>query len=69
MNSILITPRNEEEFSFINQFLSKIKVKSTVLTEEDIDDIQAFDKAIRKVKNGRAEFFSLDEVKNKLSVS
>lgn len=60
MNSILITPRNEEEFSFINQFLSKIKVKSTVLTEEDIDDIQAFDKAIRKVKNGKAEFFSLD---------
>jgi hypothetical protein len=39
MNSILITPRNAEEFQLIADIFSKMKIKTKVLSSEEKEDI------------------------------
>ena len=39
MDSIVITPKSESEFKFITDLLKKIKVKASILSEEEKEDI------------------------------
>ncbi|MFA6571007.1 MAG: hypothetical protein WCT77_07195 [Bacteroidota bacterium] len=39
MNSILITPRNAQEFQLIADIFSKMKIKTKVLSFEEKEDI------------------------------
>lgn len=39
MTSILITPKNNKEFSLINQVLKKMNVSTKILSDEDKEDI------------------------------
>lgn len=39
MSSILIHPKDEKEAQFIQELLSKLKVRSQTLTEEDKEDL------------------------------
>ena len=68
MQSILISPKTEEEFLFVKQLLERIKVKATIISEEDREDIEVFDKAINKIRTGKAEFQTLNEVKEALKL-
>lgn len=68
MESILVSPKTEEEFLFVKQLLERIKVKTTIISKEDGEDLKAFDKAMAKIQNGKAEFQSLDEVKELLKI-
>jgi hypothetical protein len=68
MQSILVSPKTEEEFLFVKQLLERIKVKATVISEEDNEDIEIFDKAIAKIRKGKAEFQTLSEVKEALKL-
>lgn len=38
MESIIITPKDNEEMTFINGLLSKLKIKSKVITLEEKED-------------------------------
>lgn len=39
MDSIVINPKNREELKLIKTLLAKMKVKSKILTEEEMEDL------------------------------
>ncbi len=39
MNTIIITPKNNQEFQFVNELLNKMKMNFKTLSEEEIEDI------------------------------
>jgi hypothetical protein len=68
MQTILVSPKTEDEFLFVKQLLERMKVKATVISDEDNEDIEVFDKAIAKIRKGKAEFQTLNEVKETLKL-
>lgn len=60
MESILVSPKTEEEFVFVKQLLERIKVKTTIISKDEVEDLKVFDKAIAKIRKGKAEFQSLE---------
>jgi len=39
MKAMLITPKNKSEYVFLSDLLKKLKISSSTLTEEDLEDI------------------------------
>ncbi len=68
MSSLVINPRNEDEMIFVQNLLQKLHIRSTVLDNEEKADIKAFDKALKRIKDGKAEFFTFEQVKQKLKI-
>ncbi len=68
MENILIKPRNLAELSFVQEFLKRTNLRSEMLDKEDVEDIKDYKKAIKKIEDGKATFYSLDEVKAQFSI-
>lgn len=57
MKAMVITPKNQVEFKFINDLLKKLGISSATLTEEELEDIglskmlKAVDKTKKASKN------------------
>jgi hypothetical protein len=39
MNAILIKPKNETDFELINSILKRLKVKSKIMRDEELEDL------------------------------
>lgn len=39
MKAMLITPKNQDEFKFINDLLRKLGVSAATMTEEELEDL------------------------------
>lgn len=39
MKAMVITPKNQSEFKFINDLLKKLGISSATMTEEELEDI------------------------------
>lgn len=39
MKAMVITPKNKDEFEFINDLLNKLGISSATMTEEELEDI------------------------------
>lgn len=39
MKAVVITPKSESEFKFINDLLKKLGISSSTVTDEDMEDI------------------------------
>ena len=62
MGAILVKPANDEEYHLITQLLKKMKVKTETFSEEDIEDISAYDKAMRRIAKGEDNFLPAEAV-------
>lgn len=62
MGAILVKPANEEEYRLIMQLLKKMRVKTENFSEEDIEDISAYDKAMRRIAKGEDSFLPAESV-------
>ncbi|CAD5271039.1 MULTISPECIES: hypothetical protein [unclassified Imperialibacter] len=63
MSSIVVNPQSEEEFQFISELLKKLGVDSTVLSDEDAEDLGL---SILMKDVDRSDFASEDELMAKL---
>ena len=63
MESLLITPKNIQEFQFMTDLLSKMNMKSSVITIEDKEDFALGE--LMKVAD-RSKKVSRDHIMNKL---
>ena len=63
MESLLITPKNIQEFQFMTDLLSKMNMKASVITIEDKEDIALAE--LMKVAD-RSKKVSRDHIMNKL---
>ena len=63
MESLLITPKNIQEFQFMTDLLSKMNMKSSVITIEDKEDFALGE--LMKVAD-RSKKISRDHIMNKL---
>lgn len=68
MQSILIQPKNSEELQFVQMLLEKLHIRNAIIDNEEVEDIKNFDKVVKKIQTGKAEFFTLDEVKKTLNL-
>ena len=64
MSSIVISPKDKNEFDFISKLLKKLGVKSKVLNDEDVHDIGL---SILMKEIDRSDVVSEDEVMKKLN--
>ncbi len=69
MENILIKPRNLDEFTFIQEFLKRTHLRSEVLEREEMEDIDDYNKAMKRIEQGKAAFYSLNDVKSKFKIS
>ncbi|MCW3104077.1 MAG: hypothetical protein JWO09_2517 [Bacteroidetes bacterium] len=57
MKAIVITPKNQVEFKFINDLLKRLRIPSTTILDEEMEDIglskmlKAVDKTKKNSKN------------------
>lgn len=63
MNSIVISPKDPNEFQFLKSLLEKLGVKSKVLSDEDMEDLGM---AVLMKDADRSDHVSEAEVLNKL---
>lgn len=63
MSSIVVHPKNKEEFEFITHLLKKHGIESKVLSKEDIEDIGL---SLLMKETDTLEKVSEDEVRYKL---
>jgi stalled ribosome rescue protein Dom34 len=54
--------------TFIQEFLKRTNLRSGVLDKEDIEDIRDYKKAMKKIENGSALLYSLEEVKTQFGM-
>jgi hypothetical protein len=64
MKSLVITPKNENEFKFISNLLKKLGVNSSTLSKDELEDI-AMSKLLRGVDKSKK--VSRSEILKKLS--
>lgn len=64
MDSLLIYPENEEDLKLLKELLSKMKIKTKVLTEEEKEDMGL---AYLMSQADRSETVSKDAIFKKLS--
>ena len=62
MGAILVKPANEEEYRLVTQLLKKMRVKSEIFNDEDIEDIKAYDKAILRMAKGQEALLPAEQV-------
>ncbi len=57
MKSMVITPKSQSEFKFINDLLKKLGISSATMTEEELEDIglSKMLKAVDKTKKVNKE--------------
>lgn len=63
MESIIVTPKNQEEFRLLTDLLAKMNISSKVLSEEEKEDIGL---GILLQEADRNEKVSREEIMNKL---
>lgn len=63
MESIIVTPKNQEEFRLLTDLLAKMDISSKVLSEEEKEDIGL---GILLQEADRNEKVSREEIMNKL---
>ncbi len=52
MKAMVITPKSQTEFKFINDLLKKLGVSSATMTEEEIEDL-GLSKLLKSVDKGK----------------
>jgi hypothetical protein len=62
MGAILVKPANEEEYRLVTQLLKKMRVKSELITDEEIEEVNAYDKAIIRIAKEAEAFLPAEEV-------
>jgi hypothetical protein len=62
MGAILVKPADEEEYRLITQLFKKMRIKTENFSEEDIKDISAYDKAMRRIEMGEDSFLPAESV-------
>ncbi len=69
MEAIIITPKNEREYSFVMELLGKLKIKAKPVAEKPLRPMTMaeynaeIDRALDDARNGRV--ISHEEMKNK----
>jgi hypothetical protein len=63
METILVSPKNEQEFQLISDLFSKMKIKTKVLTSDEKEDLLL---AELMKESDRSEKVSRDEIMKKL---
>lgn len=63
MSSIVVNPKNQQEFQFITELLNKLGVDSKVLSDEDAEDLGL---SILMKNVDRSDFVSEDDIMKKL---
>jgi hypothetical protein len=66
MSSIVVSPKSQKEFQFISELLSKLGVRSKVLSDEELEDLGL---AVMMKDVDRSEVVSEDEIMKKLKAS
>jgi hypothetical protein len=66
MSSIVVSPKSQKEFQFISELLSKLGVRSKVLSDEELEDLGL---AVMMKDVDRSEVVSEDEIMQKLKAS
>ncbi|MGZ8535758.1 MAG: hypothetical protein ACXWV4_09490 [Flavitalea sp.] len=64
MKSLVITPKNENEFKFISNLLKKLGVNSSIVSKDELEDI-AMSKLMRNIDKSKK--VSRSDVIKKLS--
>jgi hypothetical protein len=63
MNSIIINPKSQKEMQFLTELLNKLGVSSTILSDEQKEDIGL---SLLLSEVDRSDFISEEEVMSKL---
>jgi hypothetical protein len=66
MSSIVVSPKSQKELQFISELLSKLGVRSKVLSDEELEDLGL---AVMMKDVDRSEVVSEDEIMKKLKAS
>jgi hypothetical protein len=66
MSSIVVSPKSQKELQFISELLSKLGVRSKVLSDEELEDLGL---AVMMKDVDRSEVVSEDEIMQKLKAS
>lgn len=66
MSSIVVNPKSQKELQFISELLSKLGVRSKVLSDEELEDLGL---AVMMKDVDRSEVASEDEIMRKLKAS
>lgn len=66
MSSIVVSPKSQKEFQFISELLSKLGVRSKVLSDEELEDLGL---AVMMKEVDRSDVASEGEIMQKLKVS
>jgi hypothetical protein len=62
MGAILVKPANEEEYRLVTQLLKKMRVKSEIVTDEDMEEVKAYDKAMLRMIKEPETFLPAEQV-------
>lgn len=62
MGAILVKPANEEEYRLVTQLLKKMRVKSEFVTDEDMEDVKAYDRAMLGMAKEAETFLPAEQV-------
>jgi hypothetical protein len=63
MKSIVVNPKDEQEFAFVTELLEKLGVDAKFISEEDIEDIGL---SLLLKQADRSDLVSEDEIRSKL---
>jgi len=66
MSSIVVRPKNQKEFQFVSELLSKLGVRSKVLSDEELEDLGL---AVMMKDVDRSEVVDEAEIMRKLKSS
>ncbi|MEM8896175.1 MAG: hypothetical protein AAGC88_16475 [Bacteroidota bacterium] len=66
MSSIVVSPKSQKELQFISELLSKLGVRSKVLSDEELEDLGL---AVMMKDVDRSEVVGEDEIMQKLRAS
>ena len=66
MSSIVVSPKSQKELQFISELLSKLGVRSKVLSDEELEDLGL---AVMMKEVDRSEVVGEDEIMQKLKAS
>ena len=66
MSSIVVSPKSQKELQFISELLSKLGVRSKVLSDEELEDLGL---AVMMKDVDRSEVVGEDEILQKLKGS
>lgn len=63
MSTIVVSPKNKEEFQFLSELLLKLNIRVKVISDEEIEDLGL---SLLMKDVDRSDFVSEDEVMMKL---